>query len=70
MQLHCELLAGNEQPDLPDYIVKTLAILDTGCATSMANHRGQCEKGSIYASESKVSGASGASKTSEKGKLR
>ena len=66
-QLHCELLAGNEQPPLPSFYTRTLAIVDGGCATTMGNHRGQFEEGSLYPDEAKVNGAGGSFKTKEKG---
>ena len=62
-QMHFELLAGCDQPaGMPLSVTRTIAIADTGCARSMANHTDHFKPGSIHQSESDVSGASGAFK--------
>ena len=69
-QLRVELLAGHEvPPNLPRSITHTIAIADTGCARSMANHKDQMKPGSIYSFESEVTGVAGALKTKERGHM-
>ena len=72
-QLHLELSAGHAPvPGVPPSITNTLAIIDTGCATSMAPSNDFFEKGSLYASELDVNviGAGGGLKLNERGTLR
>ena len=65
-----ELLAGHEVPkNLPTTITRVLAIGDTGCARSMANHPDQMKKGSIYEHESQVSGVAGKLSVKHRGEM-
>ncbi|MDC0525857.1 hypothetical protein OAO87_02565, partial [bacterium] len=67
-QLRLELLAGCEVPEnLPRSITHTIAIADTGCARSMANHEDHFRPGTIVERESNVSGVSGGFKTKQQG---
>jgi hypothetical protein len=69
-QFHTELHAGCEMPaNVPRSITHSIAIGDTGCARSMANHPDQMLPGSIYDCESDVSGVAGAFKTKQRGQL-
>jgi hypothetical protein len=68
VQMHVELLAGNEPPPgLHDAIAKCLVIVDTGCGRSMGNHPVQFKAGSIRKDEATASGAHGAFVTKFKG---
>ena len=70
-QMHLELSAGMEPlPNIPPSITETLAIVDTGCATSMAPLDDFFEPGSIYRSDVNVVGASGGLKLDQRGTLR
>jgi hypothetical protein len=70
-QLHLELSAGHAPtPGIPPSITSTLAIVDTGCATSMAPSDDFFEKGSLYAADVNVIGAGGGLKLNERGTLR
>jgi hypothetical protein len=69
-QLHHELLAGCEVPEgLPKSITHVLVIGDTGCATSMGNHKDQFKGGSIVDYPSKVIGVSGPMTVGQRGNL-
>ena len=70
-QLHLELRTGHAPtPDVPPSITNTLAIIDTGCATSMAPSDDFFEKGSLYKANVNVIGAGGGLKLNERGTLR
>jgi len=70
-QLHLELSAGHvPTPGIPPSITSTLAIVDTGCATSMAPSDDFFEKGSLYAADVNIIGAGGGLKLNERGTLR
>ena len=53
----------------PKSITQCLAIADTGCATSMGNHEDHFKPGSLFKSQSKVIGVSGAMTLNKRGEF-
>ena len=70
-QMHLELIAGHEPPrGIPKAITRTLAIVDTGCATSMAPADDFFEPGSLYSAKVNVIGAGGGLTLNQRGTFR
>ena len=70
-QMHLELIAGHEPPrGIPEAITWTLAIVDIGCATSMAPTDEFFEPGSLYSAKVNVIGAGGGLTLNQRGTFR
>ena len=68
-QLHCELLAGNEQPaGFPKWLLDMVNIADSGCGTSLACHEGIMMN--VYKCDTAIDGAAGTFTIKQKGEMK